>query len=122
MALKDIWIDLVDGVSDINADDINSIAGAVIDIENEGGGSTDLSNYYTKTEVDDSINSVRDIAIQAYDYADQAASQIVDKEDKSNKTLSISADSTDSQYPSAKAVYDLVDDMVGDIETLLGGI
>ena len=44
MALKDIWKDLVNGVSEVDADDINNIAGAVIDIENEGV-STDLSNY-----------------------------------------------------------------------------
>ena len=43
MALKDIWKDLVDGVSEIDVDDINNIADAVIDIENEGV-STDLRN------------------------------------------------------------------------------
>ena len=37
------------------------------------------------------------------------------KEDKSNKVISLSASSTDSQYPSAKCVYDLV----GDIESIL---
>ena len=36
----------------------------------------------------------------------------------SNKVTSLSAQSTDTQYPSAKCVYD----MIGDIETLLGGI
>lgn len=40
------------------------------------------------------------------------------KEDKSNKVTSLSSSSTDIQYPSAKCVYDLV----GDLETLLGGI
>ena len=40
------------------------------------------------------------------------------KEDKSNKVTSISSSSTDTQYPSAKCVYDLV----GDIETLLAAI
>lgn len=37
------------------------------------------------------------------------------KEDKSNKVTSISSSSTDTQYPSAKCVYDIV----GDIETIL---
>lgn len=37
------------------------------------------------------------------------------KEDTSNKVVSISAQSTDNQYPTAKCVYDLI----GDIETLL---
>lgn len=40
------------------------------------------------------------------------------KEDISNKVTSISSTSTDTEYPSAKCVYDLI----GDLETLLGGI
>ena len=39
-------------------------------------------------------------------------------ESSSNKVTSLSSSSTDTEYPSAKCVYDLV----GDIETLLGGI
>lgn len=70
MALKDIWKDLVDGVSEIDVDDINNIAGAVIDIEeNGGGGSTDLSNYYTKQEVEQKIDEVSDIADNAIEIA-----------------------------------------------------
>ena len=68
MALKDIWTDLVDGVSEIDVDDINNIAGAVIDIENEGV-STDLSNYYTKQEVEQKIDEVSDIADDAKEIA-----------------------------------------------------
>lgn len=40
------------------------------------------------------------------------------KEDKSNKVTSLSASSTDTQYPSAKCVYDLI----GDVESLLAAI
>ena len=40
------------------------------------------------------------------------------KESTSNKVTSLSSSSTDTQYPSAKCVYDLV----GDIETLLSSI
>jgi hypothetical protein len=40
------------------------------------------------------------------------------KQDKSNLVTSLSASSTDAQYPSAKCVYDLI----GDIETLLNAI
>lgn len=40
------------------------------------------------------------------------------KEDAANKVTSLSSSSTDTQYPSAKCVYDLV----GDIETLLAAI
>lgn len=36
------------------------------------------------------------------------------KEDKSNKVTSISPDSTDTQYPSAKCVYDLIGNISGD--------
>lgn len=41
-----------------------------------------------------------------------------EKEDSSNKVTSLSAQSTDTQYPSAKCVYDIV----GDIESLLAAI
>lgn len=40
------------------------------------------------------------------------------KENTSNKVTSLSASSTDTQYPSAKCVWDLV----GDIETILASI
>ena len=40
------------------------------------------------------------------------------KEDKSNKVTSLSSSSTDTQYPSAKCIWDLV----GDIETILASI
>ena len=52
------------------------------------------------------------------DTALQAHQDITGKEDKTNKVTSISSSSTDTQYPSAKCVYDIV----GNIETLLGGI
>lgn len=38
------------------------------------------------------------------------------KEDTSNKVTSLSGSSTDTQYPSAKCVYDYIDDLIGDIE------
>lgn len=40
------------------------------------------------------------------------------KENTTNKVTSLSSSSTDTQYPSAKCVYDLI----GDIETLLQGV
>jgi uncharacterized protein YgfB (UPF0149 family) len=33
MALKEIWVDKVDGVDDVIAEDINNIAQSVIDLE-----------------------------------------------------------------------------------------
>ena len=54
----------------------------------------DLSDYYTKSETDTLLSG---------------------KESLSNKVTTLSISSTDTQYPSAKCVYDLI----GDLETLL---
>ena len=43
-------------------------------------------------------------------------------EQTSNKVTSLSSASTNTQYPSAKAVYDHVDSIVGNIETLLAAL
>lgn len=68
------------------------------DLNNDSGFITNsvdnLTNYYTKSSTDTLLGN---------------------KEDKSNKVTSLSSSSTDTQYPSAKCVYDLV----GDIETIL---
>lgn len=52
------------------------------------------------------------------DTALQSHQDISGKENTSNKVTSISAQSTDNQYPTAKCVYDLI----GNIETLLQGV
>lgn len=44
------------------------------------------------------------------------------KEDASNKVTSLTSSSTNTQYPSAKAVYDYVGDVVGGIDTLLADL
>lgn len=63
MALKDIWKDLVDGVSDIDVDDINNIAEAVIDLEENGNG----TSITIDTEMSDtSENAVQNKVIKAY--------------------------------------------------------
>ena len=53
--------------------------------------------------------------------------ELTGKEDTSNKLLSVSgggagitSSATDTQYPSAKAVYDFVDTLVGNADALLG--
>ena len=43
---------------------------------------------------------------------------ITGKEDKTNKVTSLSGSSTDTQYPSAKCVYDII----GNIESLLSEV
>lgn len=54
-------------------------------------------NFYTKAEINTALSA---------------------KENTSNKVTSLSAQSTDTQYPSAKCVYD----MIGDVETLLSQV
>lgn len=44
-----------------------------------------------------------------------------DKEDVSNKVTSLSAESTNVQYPSAKCVYDLVGNVEAVLADLIGG-
>lgn len=56
--------------------------------------------------------------IPASDLASGVIPDVSGKENTSNKVTSLSAQSTDTQYPSAKCVYDLI----GDIETLLAAI
>lgn len=61
MALKDIWKRLIDGESEISADDINNIADAVMELE-EGG-----SNITVDSEMSDtSENPVQNKIIKAY--------------------------------------------------------
>jgi hypothetical protein len=64
--------------------------------------------YYTKPST----------GIPAFDIESGVIPDISGKENISNKVASISSSSTDTQYPSAKCVYDLV----GDIETILTSI
>lgn len=47
-----------------------------------------------------------------------ARSDLSGKESTSNKTTTLSSTSTDTQYPSAKCVYDII----GDVESLLAAI
>lgn len=69
-----------------------------------------VSGTNIKTINNESILGSGNITIQGGD--------VSSKEDKSNKVTSLSSASTDTQYPSAKCVYDLV----GDIETILASI
>ena len=53
--------------------------------------------YYTKNETDSLLTA---------------------KQDRTNLVTTLSSSSTDSQYPSAKCVYDII----GDVETLLSEV
>ena len=76
---------------------------------------TDLSE-----SVQESLDKA-DSALQEHQslaaYRTSAAQDVIDsgKENTSNKVTSISSSSTDTQYPSAKCVYDLV----GNVESLM---
>ena len=57
--------------------------------------------------------------VQQYD---AYANTLANKEDASNKTTIIDAQSTNTQYAGAKAVYDFVDGIVGNINSILATI
>lgn len=57
MSLKEKWKDKVDGVDDIMADDVNSIAHAVIEIEENGASSDEIV-------VDDIMSDVSENPVQ----------------------------------------------------------
>lgn len=61
MALKDIWKRLINGESEISADDINNIADAVIDLEKNGANITVDSKMSDTSE-----NPVQNKVIKAY--------------------------------------------------------
>lgn len=77
-----------------------------------GGGASDYTELSNKPK----INNVELSGNKsASDLGLLTASDINGKENSSNKVVSLSASSTDAQYPSAKCVYDIV----GDVESLL---
>lgn len=61
---------------------------------------------FSKLNINDNTYDVKDSAARASITALQ--SEMPDKEDVSNKVTSMSAASTDTEYPSAKAVYDAI--------------
>lgn len=64
MALKDTWVDKIDGVDDASAEDINTVARAVIELEEKGGGS---SSIVLDSEMSDtSENAVQNKVIKKY--------------------------------------------------------
>lgn len=87
---------------------------------------TGLNDYKNAFEIMQN-GDIYVIGIGGYDGTNpsgaQTVKQVMDsRESITNKTTSLSSESTDQQYPSAKAVYDFVMDKLGDIETLLAAI
>lgn len=112
------------------------ISGAFRGIYGNQNGTSDSSSYYNMLRgfsFDASLSSpiygrsstVQPNAVAVYYYVVVAtvatsisAAEWDSKQDKSNLVTSISAQSTNTQYPSAKCLYDIV----GDIESLLSTI
>lgn len=70
-----------------------------------------LNNYYQKNEIDDKISEVNNSL-------SSIESTVAGCQIKDNLVTTIDADSGDEQYPSAKAVYDIV----GKVETFLSEV
>ena len=63
MALKDNWIDLQNGIDDVDSEDINEVAHAVIDLEEIDTEMSDTSNNAVQNKViknyiDESIGDI----------------------------------------------------------------
>ena len=83
-------------------------------IETEIG---DLASLTTTTKTD-LVSAINEVDSNTSTNATSITNLQNNKEDKSNKVTSISSSSTDTQYPSAKCVYDLVGDIESILETL----
>lgn len=73
-------------------------------------GYIDLSSYVTTSSLNSTLSN--------YVTNSSLNNTLTNYELISNKVTSLSSSSTDSEYPSAKCVYDII----GDVESLLGGI
>ena len=73
-------------------------------------GYIDLSNYVTTSSLNNTLSN--------YVTTSSLNNTLSNYELISNKVTSLSSSSTDNEYPSAKCVYDII----GDVESLLGGI
>jgi len=69
--------------------------------------------------VNSNITAAAVIKLGALPTAAELEVLLAGKEDAANKVTSLSSSSTNTQYPGAKAVYDFVSDMAGNIESLL---
>ena len=76
----------------------------------ESIGGSPITAYGVMKEESGKIDVEDDVATKEYveEYVDEA---IAPKEDKTNKVTSLSSESTDTQYPSAKCVYDLFESL-----------
>ena len=119
MALKDAWKDLEDKVqgdpdsgSEITVKPINMIAHAVIDNEINLTGKVDkVDGKGLSTEDYTTAEKEKLSGLANYDDT-ELVNLINDKIDKSAITTVVNAESTDTQIPTAKATYKIVDNAV----------
>ena len=71
--------------------------------------------YLVPDEIDDTPTSGRKNPVTS----DGLKKALDTKEESANKVTSISQASTDTQYPTAKAVYDFVQGQIGNINSIL---
>ncbi len=91
--------------------------------ESGGGGSANAVLYTQQTLTTAQKTQARtNIAAVGYNVTGSGTPVALGLEQTTNKVTSLSSSSTDTQYPSAKCVYDYIDDTVGDIATLLAAI
>lgn len=77
----------------------------------QGVGIASIAKTSTSGLVDTYTITYTDGSTDTFEVTNGATPDISGKEDKTNKVTSISASSTDTQYPSAKCVYDIVGDI-----------
>ena len=101
-------------MGDVNLEiKLNNIDERVIKIEESGGSGGD--GYITSVSNDFNVLNKK---LSLSNDVTTKLSKVDDKEDSSNKVTTLSSSSTDTQYPSAKCVYDLV----CDVESLLASL
>ena len=102
-------------MGDVNLEiKLSNLDERVIKIEESGGGSGGDSYI---TSVSNDFNVINKKLSLSNDVTTKL-SKVDDKEDTSNKVTTLSSSSTDTQYPSAKCVYNLV----GNVESLLASL
>lgn len=125
MSMEDkIKLDTISANADVNVIEdikVNNVSQSIVDksvnisISSAGisGSYNDLSDKPTIPVVPTNVSSFNNDAGYLTSHQD-----ITGKENTSNKVTTISSSSTNTQYPSAKCVYDLI----GDVETLLSEV